>query len=68
MANDELQKLGEKLRQVREVMNLTQADVAKTADVHVNYYARIERGEVNPSYEKLQSIKKVLKIQSLDLL
>jgi len=68
MATDELKKLGEKLRQVRESAHLTQADVAKVADVHVNYYARIERGEVNPSYEKLQSIKKVLKIQSLDLL
>lgn len=68
MANEELKKLGEKLRQVREAAHLTQADVAKVADVHVNYYARIERGEVNPSYEKLQSIKKVLKIQSLDLL
>ena len=68
MATDELKKLGEKLRQVRESAHLTQADVAKAADVHVNYYARIERGEVNPSYEKLQSIKRVLKIQSLDLL
>jgi transcriptional regulator with XRE-family HTH domain len=68
MANDELRRLGEKLRQVREAAHLTQADVAESADVHVNYYARIERGEVNPSYAKLQSIKKVLKIESLDLL
>lgn len=61
-------ELGEKLRKVRERSGLTQADVAEKADIHVNYYARIERGEENPSFEKLQGIMKVLKIKSLDLL
>lgn len=61
-------ELGEKLRQVREHAGLTQAEVAEKADIHVNYYARIERGEENPSFEKLQGIMKVLKIKSLDLL
>jgi len=61
-------ELGGKLRRVREQLGLTQAEVAQHADVHVNYYARIERGEENPSFEKLQSIMKVLKIKSLDLL
>jgi predicted transcriptional regulator len=37
---------------------MTQADVTKVANVDVNYIERIERGEVNPSYEKLQSIKR----------
>lgn len=41
-------ELGEKLRQVREHAGLTQAEVAEKADIHVNYYARIERGEENP--------------------
>ena len=61
-------ELGEKLRRVRENLGLTQAEVAKKADLHTNYYARIERGEENPSFEKLQGIMKVLKIKSLDLL
>lgn len=61
-------ELGEKLRQVREAAGLTQVGVAKSAGMHVNYYARIERGEENPSFEKLQSLMKVLKIKSLDLL
>ncbi len=72
MTNDEQMKsrkvLGEKLRHVRETAKLTQQDVADKADMHVNYYARIERGEENPSFEKLQSIMKVLGIKSLDLL
>jgi len=42
---------------------LTQAEVAKKADMTVNYYAMIERGEVNPSFEKIKSIAKVLKLK-----
>jgi len=61
-------ELGEKLRRVRESAGLTQAEVAKSASMHVNYYARIERGEENPSFEKLQSVMQVLQIKSLDLL
>lgn len=72
MASDRADKarkeLGEKLRKVRERSGLTQAEVAEKADIHVNYYARIERGEENPSFEKLQGIMKALKIKSLDLL
>ena len=59
--------LGETLRIAREKVRLTQQDVADASDMHVNYYARIERGEENPSFEKLQSIMKVLNIKSLDL-
>ena len=67
--HEELRKeLGKKLRGIREESRLTQQEVADAADMHVNYYARIERGEENPTYDKLQDIKKALKIKSLDLL
>ncbi|HSX42040.1 MAG TPA: helix-turn-helix transcriptional regulator [Candidatus Saccharimonadales bacterium] len=59
--------LGQKLRTAREQLGLIQAEVAKKADITDNYYAMIERGEANPSYEKLQKILKVLNIKSLDL-
>ncbi|MGZ6005467.1 MAG: helix-turn-helix domain-containing protein [Candidatus Saccharimonadales bacterium] len=64
---DSRKALGVKLRQAREAAKLTQSEVAAKASVHVNFYARVERGEENPSYEKLQSIMKVLKIKSLDV-
>jgi len=60
-------ELGEKLRKAREKAGLTQAEVAGQADINVSYYAQIERGEVNLSYDILQSIVKVLKIKSLDI-
>lgn len=61
------QALGEKLRKAREAAGLTQQEVAAKADVHVNFYARVERGEGNPSFDKLRSILKVLHIRSLDI-
>ncbi len=60
-------KLGGNLRKVREKARLTQAEVATASGVGINYYAQIERGEVNPSFEILQSIMKTLKIKSLDI-
>ena len=67
--NDASKKdFGKKLRNAREEKKLTQADVAKMAGINTNYYACIERGEVNPSFEKLQEIVKALKIKSSDIL
>ena len=60
-------ELGNRLRKAREDAGLTQAEVAKAANINVSYYAEIERGEVNPTYVKLQAIMKALKIKSLDI-
>ena len=60
-------ELGERIRAAREKNNLTQAEVAKAANMDVNYYARIERGLGNPSYEKLHNIMKALKLSSFDI-
>lgn len=59
--------LGAQLKRARERVKMTQADVAAAADVHVNYYARLERGEVIPSVESLQKIMRALKITSLNI-
>ena len=56
--------LGDKVKGYRDKANLTQAKVAELAGIHVNYYARIERGEENPTYEILTKIKTALKIES----
>jgi len=56
---------GETIRKDREKAGLTQAEVADKADINVSYYAQIERGEVNLSADKLQSIAKVLNIKTL---
>lgn len=67
--NDEKsrKKLGETLKKAREKENFTQAEVAQKADITVNYYAMIERGEVNATVDILKRIIKVLRIKSFDL-
>lgn len=59
----EKKEFGDKARVAREKLSLTQADVAKKANMTVNYYAMIERGETNLSFEKMKSIVKVLKLK-----
>ncbi len=44
---------------------MTQAQVAEKAGMNTNYYAVIERGEINPSYETLKKIAEALDIKSL---
>jgi transcriptional regulator with XRE-family HTH domain len=61
-------KLGKNLKKVRLRLGLTQAKVAEKADIHVNYYARIERGEENPSFEVLEKIAKALRVKSSEIL
>jgi len=71
MIDDDFTKIrknwGDKIRKAREKVRLTQAEVAEKAGINVSYYAQIERGEVNVSVDKIQSIAKVLKIKSLEL-
>ena len=45
------QQLGKNLKRARLKAGLTQEEAAKKARIHPNYYARIERGEANPSQE-----------------
>lgn len=61
-------ELGEKIRKAREKAGLTQQQVADQAGLNVSYYAEIERGEVNPSIDKLHDITRVLKLKSFDIL
>ena len=69
MVEDEkiLKDLGNKFKKARELANLKQTDVAEAAGLNANYYAQIERGEINLSVKKLQSIAKVLNIKSIDI-
>lgn len=61
-------ELGEKIRKAREKAGLTQQQVADQAGINVSYYAEIERGEVNPSIDKLHDIARVLKLKTFDIL
>jgi transcriptional regulator with XRE-family HTH domain len=61
-------KIGKGIKTARLESGLTQSEVAKKAKISTNHYARIERGEINPSIETLEAILEVLKIKSSKIL
>ena len=61
-------KIGKKLKDARKKLGLKQSDVAEKANISVNYYARIERNEENPTLETLERVLKALKLKSSDVL
>lgn len=54
---------GEKFRNAREKLGLTQEEVAGKVGMNITNYARIERGEIEPSGSNLIKISKVLKVK-----
>ena len=62
------EQIGKNIKSAREKTKYTQAELAKKIGINVNYYARIERGEHIPSFKVLESIAKILKIKSSDIL
>ena len=60
-------KFSKNLQLAREKANLTQLEVATKVGIHVNYYARIERGYI-PAMKTLKAIAKVLKVKVSDVL
>lgn len=64
MSTEEISK---RFKKARKESGLTQLEVAEKANVSVNYYARIERGEVSPSLETLKDLMKILDIKSLEI-
>ena len=56
-------EVGEKFRNAREKLGLTQEDVAGKIGMNITNYARIERGEIEPSGSSLVKISKLLKVK-----
>lgn len=62
------QEIGKNIKRIREKKQLKQVQVAVDAGINSSYYSKIERGEVNPSLEKILRIIKSLKVKSSDIL
>lgn len=60
-------EVGDKLKKAREKARLTQEEVAGKAGISTNYYACVERGEVNIAVQRLQKIAEVLGIKLLNI-
>ena len=61
-------QLGKNIKKARQKAEMTQAEVSLKAGIHVNYFARIERGEENPSIDIIEKISRALKVKSSEIL
>ena len=59
---------GEKLRNAREDLDLSQADVAKQIPMNQSNYSKIERGMQEPSMDQLRRICLILNLDPAYLL
>jgi transcriptional regulator with XRE-family HTH domain len=60
--------IGQRLRDVRTGLGLSQEEVAYLADIHPTNYGKIERGRANPSMTTIVRIASVLDIDAGSLL
>ena len=65
MPNSDLKRLGQQLRTARNEAKLTQEQLSDLSHVSIKHIAGIEKGQINPSFEILLALSKVLKL-SLD--
>ena len=56
----ELKVLGQKIRRLRQEKEISQEKLANEAGIERSYMGAIERGERNPSFDKIASIAKAL--------
>lgn len=60
--------IGEKIRNKREDMDLSQIDMAERIPMNQSNYSKIERGVQEPSLEQLRRICQILKLDPRYLL
>ncbi len=59
----EIEELGKKIKQRREVLGLTIRDLAELTGMSKTTISQIERGNSNPTFEILQSIFEYLNLE-----
>lgn len=64
--SDQKKQIGQKISLAREKKRMSQAEVADLVKIHANYYARIERGDANPTLDVLLAIAEVLEMNILN--
>jgi len=62
MSRDILQKFGQRVRDERNKLGLSQEELASQANVHRTYIGMIERAEKNITLENIEKICKALNL------
>lgn len=61
-------QFGQLVRKYRKERNMSQEQLALLCNIDRSYLGRIERGEVNPTLEKIYELSTILLINPRDLL
>lgn len=67
MSKTTLEKFGDKVREKRYKLNLSQEELAALAGVHRTYIGMIERAEKNITLENIEKIASALKTSLPDM-
>ena len=62
-----LLKFGERIRELRHKLNISQENLAEITGLHRTYIGGIERGERNPSLENIHKLSKALNVSLAEL-
>lgn len=68
LAHKQLKSLGEKIRELRHLRNLSQEELAAQANIHVTYLSAFECGKRNPSLAIFFSVAAALRVSPAELL
>lgn len=60
-------QVGRRIRRLRKQKDMTQEKLAHEADIERSYMGYVERGQANPTLEKLSKIAKTLGVKIGDL-
>lgn len=60
-------RLGEKIRQLRKIRELTQEQLGEKAGISYKFIGEVERGTVNPSLDSLIAISQALNVDVKEL-
>ena len=63
-----MQNIGLKIRKIREIKNLSRAEMAANLNLSERGYGKLENGEVQINLQKLEEIANVLEIDPIKLL
>ncbi len=63
-----IEKVNEKIRQIRELKNLAQEYIAKELGLSIRAYSKIESGETQLTINRLNEISKILNVAPQEIL
>ena len=69
MSDKEITKtIADNLSKLRKQLRNTQKEMAEKADLNMNYYAKVERGEAIPSLKTIKKLAKAFKVTATDII